>query len=60
MMLEFTPGRVILYREPESGLLWPSVYCTDDVAPKAFLQIRPLSYVTLILKLGGVIDASNL
>ncbi|KZM18270.1 uncharacterized protein EKO05_0005135 [Ascochyta rabiei] len=60
-MTSFIPGSLILYHQPGSGLPpWPSIYCTDDVPPKAFLRTRPLGYVTPILKLAGVLDASQL
>lgn len=59
-MARFMPGSVVFYREPQTGLPWPSIYCTDEVAPKAFLLTRPCSYVTLVLKLTKALDAGQL
>ncbi|XPS96267.1 hypothetical protein M3J09_005538 [Ascochyta lentis] len=60
-MTSFIPGSLVLYREPGSGLpLWPSIYCTFDVAPKAFLRTRPSGYVSLVLKLAGMLSTSQL
>ncbi|KAF2633939.1 hypothetical protein BU25DRAFT_465158 [Macroventuria anomochaeta] len=60
-VLSCIPGTVILYRESGSSLpLWPSIYLTDDVPPKAFLQTRPSGFYSVVLKLARVLDAGQL
>ncbi|KAJ4993892.1 hypothetical protein SVAN01_00369 [Stagonosporopsis vannaccii] len=56
-----TPGSVILYRESRPDLpLWPSICLTDEATPKSFLETRPHGFYSVILKLGTVVNTSNL
>ncbi|KAF2872063.1 hypothetical protein BDV95DRAFT_606624 [Massariosphaeria phaeospora] len=52
-MAHLSPGTFVMYADTGSLIPpWPAIVCTDDMAPKAMQQKRPLGYYTLILLMG--------